>query len=159
MDFLVSEAVDFALTNGLSIKSKATKKITHAPFSLFPTAFPRIHYQNSLEIQPLLNQLFYKLSLDNEFIASAMERCFKINKYYPYFIIDSLIEVDDFQKNLYKIHCEVLKSKKSKNRISLLICRSDYMLHYVNDTTTLLQQVEFNTISCGLVSLAPIVTR
>lgn len=70
----------------------------------------------------------------------------------------SLIDVDDFIANLWKVHLAV-KSEGYAHSLSLGLFRSDYMLDTPPDhTSPSLKQVEFNTISSSFGGLSSLIT-
>lgn len=73
LETLCEHAVDYALTNGTIMRTKPVTAFTaqHAPFSLFPTPYPRRNYEQALELQPLFNMLKHKVSQDTAFIEST----------------------------------------------------------------------------------------
>ncbi|KAJ3381817.1 hypothetical protein HDU92_005110 [Lobulomyces angularis] len=134
---------DAALDHGLLIKQKGTGNIIHAPFSLFPSPVSRQAFQNTVDIHTTLNKLFFKLSRDDIFIRKVMK---------------SVIGVDNFMEKLFNIYTTVFDHDTNTQTISLGLNRSDYMLHSSENGLVPLQ-VEFNTISCGLVTLSSKVTE
>lgn len=124
---ILKDALDFAYSSGLLIKRKSDSTATHAPFSLFPSNFPKQLFNLAIELQPLMNKLVHEMSINREFVGSVVEQ----------------IGNDDFIQNLYQIY---VNSKLPE--IFLGIHRSDYMI-----SGDRLLQVENNTISCGLVTL------
>ena len=69
-----------------------------------------------------------------------------------YFNFPSLIEIDPFISNLWRIYEEALKNGYNQP-ITLTILRSDYMLHKQtnekNSQQLAMKQVEINTIAAG----------
>nr|CAG8478739.1 7399_t:CDS:2 [Entrophospora candida] len=141
-------AIDWSLAHGLAIKSNssdinnkliATAIATHAPVSLVPSPFPKELFQTALELQPIFNLLFHRISEDHDFISN---------------VIEDIIKVDDFIKNLYEIYLKV-RNEGVKQTVSLGLHRSDYFSHSLpNSNQSKLLQVEFNTISSSFSSLS-----
>ncbi|CAH1759276.1 12170_t:CDS:2, partial [Entrophospora sp. SA101] len=141
-------AIDWSLAHGLAIKSNssdinnkliATAIATHAPVSLVPSPFPKELFQTALELQPIFNLLFHRISEDHDFISN---------------VIEDIIKVDDFIKNLYEIYLKV-RNEGVKQTVSLGLHRSDYFSHsFPNSNQSKLLQVEFNTISSSFSSLS-----
>ncbi|XP_066139373.1 glutathione synthetase-like isoform X2 [Euwallacea fornicatus] len=135
---LVSKTKDWAVMNGIGIRSKVNfseDSLTFAPFVLLPTAFPRKIFHKAVEIQTTLNELMHKVAHDEVFLRDALK---------------VTIQVDEFTANLYKIWEEVLKEGINQP-ISLGLVRNDLML----DSLDTWKQVEFNTIAAGFGWLGP----
>ncbi|KAJ3299205.1 hypothetical protein HK104_009738 [Borealophlyctis nickersoniae] len=146
---LEGHAVDWALSHGLVVRAPAASVVdpnaplvTHAPFALFPSPFPRRCYNQAVVLQPLFNTLVDVIAKDAEFLRSVM---------------DSLSKVDDFTHQLYLIYKKVVEEGVAQN-INLGLHRSDYLLHVPLDAPTdsepVLQQVELNTIASSFSSLS-----
>ena len=72
---------------------------------------------------------------------------------------NSLIDVDDFISNLWKVHLAV-KKEGYVQPLSLGLFRSDYMIHTPPQSTSpSLKQVEFNTIASSFGGLSSLVAR
>ncbi|KAJ3049283.1 hypothetical protein HK097_009708 [Rhizophlyctis rosea] len=149
---LQGHAIDWALAHGLIVRAPPAlvsqdaanvPVVTHAPFALFPSPFPRRCYAQATELQPLYNTLVDTLAKDDVFIRQVM---------------DSLSKVDDFTGKLYDIYQAVSGPNGSKQRVKLGLHRSDYLLHVPVDapafTEPVLQQVELNTIASSFSSLS-----
>ncbi|GAB5586862.1 Glutathione synthetase [Umbelopsis nana] len=144
-------AIDYALANGLIVRPTVDKQVhfannaavTHAPFSLFPTPFPRREFIKAQKLQPIWNDLIHRMSQDDAFLNEIM---------------DTLREVDDFMEKLYDIYKKV-KSEGIKQKASLGIHRCDYLLHVPEggkSEDSIIQQVEFNTIASSFGGLSAI---
>ncbi|KAJ1974368.1 Glutathione synthetase [Dimargaris verticillata] len=153
-----TNAVDWALAHGLVMKPAAAAIASapstdvanhgglaqHAPFALFPTPFPKACFNQVVDLQPVLNQLFDRIARDHDFLA----RC-----------IESVVTVDEFTAQLYKVYQQT-RAKPSSQSITLGLHRSDYLLHQPHDSNDLsIYQVEFNTISTSFAGLAPVTTQ
>ena len=70
-------AIDWSLSHGLIIRPPTNLSnnsfVMHAPVSLFPSPFPRKTYYEAIELQPIYNILFHKLSQDFEFITQVIK--------------------------------------------------------------------------------------
>ena len=74
-------AIDYALANGLVVRPTTDKQIhfannaavTHAPFSLFPTPFPRREFEKAQKLQTIWNELIHRLSQDDAFLNEIMD--------------------------------------------------------------------------------------
>ncbi|CAO3677997.1 unnamed protein product [Umbelopsis vinacea] len=151
LHILRDTAIDYALANGLIVRPTIDKQVhfannaavTHAPFSLFPTPFPRREFEKAQKLQPIWNDLIHQLSQDDAFLNEIM---------------DTLREVDDFMEKLYDIYKKV-KSEGIKQKVSLGIHRCDYLLHVSgegNSEHAIIQQVEYNTIASSFGGLSAI---
>lgn len=177
---LVAHATDYALAQGLVVRPfpsapgeeeksadprngniPQSAAVLHAPFSLFPTPFPRSCYQEAFAIQVLYNELYARVAGDREFLRSTLA---------------DVIRVDDFQKSLIDIWEEVEEKGTRQQRLSLGLFRSDYLLHAPDIESTIssntgtenqgievgdvgIKQVEFNTISSSFGALSTRVTE
>ncbi|CAB1329676.1 unnamed protein product [Coregonus sp. 'balchen'] len=75
---LVEEAKDFALQNGVLIRTKETPNssevVTYAPFTLFPSPVPKAIFHQALAVQTHYNRLVDKISQDSSFLEEALAR-------------------------------------------------------------------------------------
>lgn len=82
-DHLVDVAKDWAAANGLAIRplpSVASQEIdpagalaTHAPVTLFPSRFPRKCYEQATSVQKAYNELYARISGDEEFLEGLVK--------------------------------------------------------------------------------------
>lgn len=73
--------------------------------------------------------------------------------------MSSLINVDDFIANLWKVHLAV-KSEGYVQPLSLGLFRSDYMIHTPSESEPVsMKQVEFNTIASSFGGLSSLVSK
>ncbi|KAF7210373.1 glutathione synthetase [Nothobranchius furzeri] len=147
---LAEVARDEALLQGVLMRTKETPNsselVTYAPFTLFPSPFPKAAFLQALAVQTHYNTLVDRISQDTEFLLQALA---------------STIEVDDFSARLFKIHQQILNEGGSRS-IVLGLNRSDYMLDKRGDQPPSLKQIEINTIAAsfgGLSSRTPDVHR
>ncbi|CAH1759574.1 19591_t:CDS:2 [Entrophospora sp. SA101] len=140
-------AIDWSLSHGLNIRPKnfnqqqSSSSVLHAPISLLPTPFPRKQFDLVVELQPLFNILYHKLSNDHQLISN---------------VIEEISNVDDFIAKLYDIYLKIRKEGNIQP-ITLGIHRSDYLLHsssLPNNEELKILQVEFNTISSALTRIS-----
>jgi glutathione synthase len=81
LHILRDTAIDYALANGLIVRPTIDKQVhfannaavTHAPFSLFPTPFPRREFEKAQKLQPIWNDLIHQLSQDDAFLNEIMD--------------------------------------------------------------------------------------
>ncbi|KAG0165883.1 hypothetical protein DFQ28_008167 [Apophysomyces sp. BC1034] len=149
LDELRAVAIDWALAHGLVVRPSTDKQIhfpnasavTHAPFTLYPSPFPRAEFEKAKGLQQSWNALIHKMSEDDALITEVME---------------TLSQVDDFMQKLYDIYLKV-KEEGIAQPASLGIYRCDYLLHAApgaDAKTARIQQVEFNTIAASFGSLS-----
>ncbi|CDU22508.1 related to glutathione synthase [Sporisorium scitamineum] len=156
-DYLSTQATDYALANGIVYRPvpvapsrhPATDSAIHAPFSLFPSPFPRALFEKAQTIQPAYDLLYAQVSSDHTFLQRV--------------IGESVVQVDEFQKQLWDIYVAVKDDLVQS--LSLGLFRSDYLLHDAqNENSAIaemggrsgqleLKQVEFNTISASFGAL------
>eukprot|EP00123_Amoebidium_parasiticum_P013943 comp22238_c0_seq1/m.32801 comp22238_c0_seq1/g.32801 ORF comp22238_c0_seq1/g.32801 comp22238_c0_seq1/m.32801 type:complete len:470 (-) comp22238_c0_seq1:524-1933(-) len=136
------------LTHGLLMAKPGTGvpgkplALDHAPFSLYPSKFPRPQFDKAYAIQEDINVLVDKISNDVDFLNSTLK---------------SAAEADEFTRNLLDILNTVTKEGVAQP-IQLGLHRSDYMLDSPDGETTSVEsakikQVEINTISVSFASL------
>ncbi|CBQ69912.1 related to glutathione synthase [Sporisorium reilianum SRZ2] len=156
-DYLSTQATDYALAHGIVYRpvpvapstAPASDSAIHAPFSLLPSPFPRALFEKAQSIQPAYDLLYAQVSSDHAFLQRV--------------IGESVVHVDEFQKQLWDIYVAVKDDLVQP--LSLGLFRSDYLLHDAQseDATAAemgsragqleLKQVEFNTISASFGAL------
>lgn len=85
---IVTDAIDWALAHGLVVRPTVDKQqhfknqsaVTHAPFALYPTPFPRAEFEKAKGLQQPWNTLIHQLSLDDALIKKAMSSYVCIKK-------------------------------------------------------------------------------
>lgn len=73
---LHEKAVAWSMSNGFVIVPAESYKrafVSHAPLSLFPTPFPRQLYRLANTLQPILNSLYMRIAMDDEFMCRVFE--------------------------------------------------------------------------------------
>ncbi|KAG2205646.1 hypothetical protein INT47_008002 [Mucor saturninus] len=147
-------AIDWALAHGLVVRPMLSENqventnatVTHAPFALYPTPFPRSQFEHATHLQQPWNSLIHRMSRDDDLIAETME---------------TLSKLDEFMNGLYQIYLQVNKEGVAQTA-SLGIHRNDYLLHAKSGAdakTAKIQQVEFNTIAASFGSLSTRTTQ
>lgn len=48
--------------------------VTYLPFTLFPTPFKKSHFQQVIDLQPQINEIFNKISTNYEFMQKSFEK-------------------------------------------------------------------------------------
>jgi hypothetical protein len=64
---------DWALVHGLVMYSKKTGQLTHAPFTLLPTPFPRHCFEKAWKLGPAFNTLVHQIAKHPEFILNRLK--------------------------------------------------------------------------------------
>lgn len=147
-------ATDYALSHGIIYRPlpsspstpPATDSAIHAPFSLFPSPFPRTLFDQAQSLQPSFDLLYASIATNHAFLDRVIGQ--------------SVIQVDEFQKQLWDIYIAV--KDQLVQPLSLGLFRSDYLLHDEEGDGEMgsregrsleLKQVEFNTISASFGAL------
>ena len=91
------------------------------PISLLPSPFPRELYEEVVAIQPTLNELYFRISLDREFLLEAYKEVIGVDPF-----IARHIDI------MEKVHKEGLRKK-----FTLLVQRADYLTHINGETNKL----------------------
>ncbi|KAJ9475551.1 Glutathione synthetase [Pseudozyma hubeiensis] len=156
-EYLSHQATDYALSHGIVYRpvptppstTPSTDSTIHAPFSLFPSPFPRALFNKAQSIQPAYDLLYAQVSSDHAFLERVIGQ--------------SVVQVDSFQKQLWDIYTAVKDDLVQP--LSLGLFRSDYLLHDAQSEGEAakemgsrsgqleLKQVEFNTISASFGAL------
>lgn len=94
---LSAQATDYALSHGIVYRPIGTPPssthVHHAPISLLPSPFPSTAFQTARSLQPILNELYARVALDDAFLEKV--------------IGGSVAKVDEFQNGLWKIYRQV----------------------------------------------------
>ncbi|XP_029635864.1 glutathione synthetase [Octopus sinensis] len=151
---LKEKAIYWAMSHGILMRTKGTHASSscsdHAPFALFPSVTLHSLLEEAYSVQVDFNLLIHKVAHDYNFLCNSLK---------------SVIEVDDFTKNMWEIYEATLKQDdKRKQHVNLGIFRSDYMLHCDKGSSSLvikdfakhlqLKQIEINTIASSFAGLA-----
>ncbi|KAL0911205.1 hypothetical protein M5K25_019327 [Dendrobium thyrsiflorum] len=147
LENLVYDALVWSSLNGLVVGDKSVKRsgtspgvgMVHAPFALLPMPIQEGFWKQACELAPIFNELVDRVSLDGKFLQDSLSRTKK---------------VDAFTSRLLGIHSKMLEINK-KEVIRLGLHRSDYML---DAETSLLYQIELNTISSSFAGLGCLVS-
>ena len=70
---LVTQAVDIAFTRGVIMRGN-NDHIDHARFTLWPSSFPKTHYDSLLQTQTDFNLLLDKMSQNKSFLLDALQQ-------------------------------------------------------------------------------------
>ncbi|TDL19686.1 glutathione synthase [Rickenella mellea] len=138
LEHLTNLATTYALSHGLLYlpphppsgappPTQAPSSAIHAPFSIFPSPFPRTLFEKAQRLQRAYNS-------DGAEVGAG--------------------RVDEFTGELWKIW-KSLRDEGIEQELQLGIFRSDYLLHASDESQPmLLKQVEFNTISSSFGALS-----
>jgi glutathione synthetase len=135
--FLSNEAIAWLAAHGYNmVRDFKTMDLVHCPCTLVPSPFPRSAFEIAVGVQPLYQELYFKVAQDHAFLQATLA---------------STAQQDEFVARLLRVHREVYldNSDSKRQTITLNIARSDYM---VQGSQPL--QIEYNTISCALGVLA-----
>lgn len=81
LSFILDAFTDWSLSHGLIVRpppSFVTENLngalaTHAPTTLFPSPFPRSCWKEAREVQKSFNELYAKISADEEWLGGIAE--------------------------------------------------------------------------------------
>ncbi|KAL3084708.1 hypothetical protein niasHT_031593 [Heterodera trifolii] len=143
-EFVVEWAHNNALIFRAKIKAKQNPNrfsdvSVFAPVSLFPSPFPRHPFEHALSIQKALNELYFRVGTDFDFLERAYSDLVKTDEHFR-----------DTMQLLKKVHEEGIKQP-----ITVVFQRADYMLNVVEgqteeeEPTYEIKQLEVN---CGSVA-------
>ncbi|KAI8319861.1 glutathione synthase, partial [Martensiomyces pterosporus] len=114
------------------------------PVALAPSPIPRKEFEKVVALQPILNQLFDRISRDRAFLVSTLE---------------SLGSADEFTSRVFDMYLKQEELGVEKPGV-VGIHRSDYLIHAPEnepEASPKAKQVEFNTIASSFGSLSTIV--
>ncbi|CEP63995.1 glutathione synthase LALA0_S09e07250g [Lachancea lanzarotensis] len=136
---LMPEVSQWGLTNGLAMypPNFNISQGQLAPTTLYPTPFPRQSFEQAISVQTLYNELYAKISQDQDGWLSKR--------------IGELAEFDpEFTGKLWNLYLDA-KKRGISQPLALGLFRSDYLL---DAETYLAKQVEFNTVSVSFGGLS-----
>lgn len=81
LSYLLTASTDWSLSHGLTVRPPPSfvaenpngALATHAPTTLFPSPFPRSCWNEAREVQKLFNELYAKISADEEWLGKITE--------------------------------------------------------------------------------------
>ena len=144
---LLSQIQDWQINHGSLLKlaeSQTENSVLSYPVgvSVFPTVFPRLQFYRAMDLQPIYNELYAAIAMDEDWL---------------YNVTKDLVSVEPLAGALWEIRQEAKHTVIAQD-ITAGIFRSDYMLH-LNDSSlpdsleahsqATLKQVEFNAFSCA----------
>uniref|UniRef100_A0A914I918 Glutathione synthetase n=1 Tax=Globodera rostochiensis TaxID=31243 RepID=A0A914I918_GLORO len=140
MQMLAEYAVDYAHSIGLVSRSSEEKyKNTNEmsvvpPLALLPSPFPRELYEQAIDVQQSLNELYFRVSCDHEFLMEAYKE---------------VIKGDPFHAKLIEVEKRIQK-EGIKQPLMLGLQRADYLSHWDEVAQKMeLKQVEVNPGQIG----------
>eukprot|EP00667_Euglena_gracilis_P008193 EG_transcript_8300 len=142
------ESTQWAVINGLvmAVPGATQTVVTHCPYTLRPSPYPRRLFQQALELSQPFNRLVHAVSQDVAFLVDVHKE---------------VVLVDDFTRHLVDILQAVHAEGVAQPR-SLGIFRSDYMIDaagHADCAEWRLRQVEINTIASSFAALSTKVGR
>ncbi len=141
---LISIIQHYSLSHGLAMypPNFTGSSSTHAPTTVYPSPFPASSFHKALEVQKRFNQLYVKVASDEEWLSNILEDLSKYDK--------------SFTGKLWESY-QLSKKIGIKQKLSLGIFRSDYMIHQKSKDEFVIKQIEFNTISVSFGGLSTLV--
>lgn len=143
-------AKELSLISGIVLRLNSSTDVNvgddavrSAPITLFPSPFPKDHFNRAVDLQTTINDMFNRIAHDDQFLEESLQ---------------PVCNVDDFTSQLLQIHQTCLKDGYSQE-VSLGLLRSDYMIDLTDGSNlsdaSAMKQVEVNTISAGFGGLGP----
>ena len=109
---MLSLASDWSLSHGLVLRPvgsasspPSTTSSIHAPYSLYPSPFPRKLFDQAKELQEIYNSLYASVTVDKDFLEDVVGGAVAL--------------VDEFQGRLYEIWRTV--EKEGVKQVSILL--------------------------------------
>lgn len=138
---LIEDAVDWAHAVGMVMRTSERKNSSDicqtAPFTLFPSPFPRYLFDQAMDVQEAMNLLYFRISWDFDFLIRAHKE---------------VVKTDDFIRHMVNI-LKILREEGIQQTKTLLTQRADYMCH-TNDEEIVLRQIEVNNIAVSMGGLS-----
>jgi hypothetical protein len=110
-DYAISHSILYRPLPVASTSKPPLDAAIHAPISLFPSPFPRQLYLKGQQLQPLYNDLYARIALDDAFLKRV--------------IGGNVILVDDFQEKLWELWKEVKKEGPVQVSDKLILHRNE----------------------------------
>ncbi len=139
---LIDEAMDYALSLGLLMRT-ADGRLTHAPFTLFPSDFPRAAFEQAWALADDFNRLLTAMARNHEFLSRVSA---------------PIAAADPFTGHLFDTY-GAARDKGPGQPLALGLFRSDYLLQAGTQGDPALRQVELNAIASAFGALGSRVTR
>lgn len=137
-DIALTSSQQWALAHGLCLLVEGDKpnRAQHAPYTLFPTPFPKQAFNSALEVQTLFNQLYVSVASRPEWLESVVS---ELGAFDP-----------DFTGKLLELHLKAKKAPGPRQKLTGGVFRSDYILNSKDQ----IKQVEFNAVSVSFGALS-----
>lgn len=97
------------------------------PMTLLPSPFPLELFEKAISVQEILNELYFRISMDHEFLVDAYKNVVKADKW-----------VAKQMEMMKRVHTEGIRQK-----FVLQIQRVDYMAHRGGEEKIELKQVDW----------------
>uniref|UniRef100_A0A914H9I9 Glutathione synthetase n=1 Tax=Globodera rostochiensis TaxID=31243 RepID=A0A914H9I9_GLORO len=129
-------AIDYAHSIGLVAPMPDQPKETFSnilavppPITLLPSPFPRELYEQAVDVQQQLSELYFRIASDHEFLMDSFK---------------DVIKSDPFMARFVQI-AKMVHEEGVHQPLAVQLQRSDYMIHLeLSDGTLALKQVEVN---------------
>ena len=122
-------------TDGSDAGSAMCAHLTHAPFAVLPTPFPRDVFDLAADVSPAFAALSDAVSRDDAFLRECLR---------------GVLETDDFTRRVWDVY-ESCGGQAGRVPVEAGVLRADYMLDAPSGAPL---QVEVNTISTSFMALA-----
>lgn len=146
---LIQDAMAWCAQHGLVYGAQNPSDpcaLVHAPFALTPVPFPRQAFERAVAASRPFNAMIDRVSRDEAYLKSVLDAAAKGDA--------------EFTGRLMEIYTDEMQWRRergasaSSSEMSLVLTRSDYMLH---DPTSTMLQVELNTIASSFGCLSTLV--
>eukprot|EP00741_Cyanophora_paradoxa_P022451 tig00021489_g21677.t1 len=144
LEKIAADSVVWSAAHGLLMAAKNTGTLAPVPYSLLPSPVPRALYDEIVALSPAFSELVLRLGRDPDFLFQSLE---------------GIEEGDDFTQRLLSLY-RTVQSEGLRQRIQLLITRSDYMMHWDGQSDNMqMKQVELNTIAAAAGMISEVACR
>jgi glutathione synthetase len=141
--FALSNGFVFRKTPELNWEGDNGVNVGVLPHTLYPQPFSRDLFRNMQKHTFLLSQVIDRMSRDTEFLEQSLYKCAQVGDI-------------EFTGKLLQLS----KRTKSKQLLHLGIFRNDFMMHYDEESESIIpQQVEVNTVVTGATVMSAIAQR
>ncbi|EJS41788.1 gsh2p [Saccharomyces arboricola H-6] len=150
---LIQEINQWAITNGLTMYppnfEANPSSASVSPVTVYPTPISRKCFDEAIEIQPVFNELYARVTQDMAHSDSFMHKETEA----------MALSDSEFTGKLWSLYLDTLKLTGSeKQPLKLGIFRSDYLIDKKSGNDQI-KQVEFNTVSVSFAGLSGKVDR
>uniref|UniRef100_A0A914I035 Glutathione synthetase n=1 Tax=Globodera rostochiensis TaxID=31243 RepID=A0A914I035_GLORO len=144
-ELLIKKATEWAQNIGLFVRKRRFDAYLQefyetdvAPFTLFPSPFPRKFFEQAVNVQTALNLLYFRIMRDYKFLKEVYQKLINYDK-----SLSTALQI------IEEIHSEGIKQP-----LTVLFQRADYMLCEINyegneKPNYELKQIEVNGASIG----------